>query len=126
MDPGLGMEFWNSMALVSVSPRKGRHQSPAAKKIRNDFIQDVRAAPGIIRWAKPFASTLNWLISPNGIIWGAACDRQPAAHSSNADFGSIFLIMHEVQLDRRTGPLAAFRYQKTRSQRRKFGRIAEI
>jgi hypothetical protein len=72
------------------------------KRIRDDFIQAAQATPGIIRWAKPFAAILNRFISPNGISRAAACDRKLAANPSNADFDPIFLIMREVQLDRRT------------------------
>ena len=88
--------------FVSVAPRNGTHQSPAMKRIKDDFIQDARAMPGIIRWVKSFAAILNWWISPNGFNRAAACDRKPAANPSHADFGPIFPIIHEIQPDRRT------------------------
>src|SRR5208283_5220775 len=87
-------------------PRNGRHQSPAAKKVRDDFIQDARAMPEIVRWTKPFAAILNWFINPNGMRRAAACDRKPAANPTNADFGLIFLKVTEDQRDRRTIPPA--------------------
>jgi len=108
------------------------HQSPAVKRIRDDFIQDARATPEIFRWAKPFAAILT-VISPNGISRAAACDRKLAANPSNADFDPFFLLCVRVQLDRRTfrcygitaphfglevrGPLIADHLQQTRRLR---------
>ena len=143
MVPGCGGGVSNSRVFVSVAPGKGRHQSPAVKRIRNGLIHDARATPGTIRRAKPFAAILNWFISPNGISRAAACDRKPAANLSHADFGPIFLVMHEIQPGRRTfppaaelrrhilagshvGPLAANHLQQTRCLRRKLGRVVEV
>src|SRR5208282_6210107 len=143
MDPRCGGGVSNWQALVSVAPRNGRHQSPAVKRIRDGLVHDARATRGTIRWAAPFAAILSRFISPNGIRRAAACNRKPAANPSHADFGPIFLIMHEIQPDRRTfapatelrrhilawrhyGPLATSRLQQTWCLRRKLGRVVEI
>ena len=134
------LEFVSICASGSV-----QWQAPKSRREENQgrFHPGRPGQPEIIRWAKPFAAILNWLISPNGISRAAACDRKPAANPSNADFGPIFLIMHEVQPDRRTfplatefrrhsfawsqgGPLAANHILQTRRLWRKLGRVAEI
>ncbi|HKW28673.1 MAG TPA: hypothetical protein VJT54_05010 [Verrucomicrobiae bacterium] len=60
------------------------------KRISDGLIRDARATPEIIRWAKPCAAILNWLISTNGFSRAAACDRNLAANPSNADVSPIF------------------------------------
>ena len=86
---------------------------------------------------------MNWLISLNGIRRAAARGCELAANPLNADFVPMFLIVHELQPDRRTslwaaelrhrilagnhvGPLAADHLQQTRRLWRQLGWVVQI
>jgi hypothetical protein len=90
MDPGGGMEFWNSIVFVGGAPGKARQQNAAATNRRHDFNQAEQGAHEILRQARFFTATINRLTNPNENIRVAVRGCEPAGNPSNADLGSMF------------------------------------
>jgi len=129
-----------SISSTGVS-RNGRHQSPAVKRIRDDFIQDAPSTPENLRWAKP-SHILNGLFTQMesvGQPLATASWRKSVKMLISIPF---FLIMRETSTGRKfrwlwnygatfcgggtAGPLIANSPSANSGVLRNLGRVAEI